>query len=493
MKFSYTKPCAITRALLFTCLFFSMISQAQVGIGNTNPNPSSALDITSTTQGLLAPRMTTAQRNTIISPANSLLVYDTDEKSFYYYNLPSTTWVKINASTNQRNYYKLVKSAADLAPELTAGGGSKYLLQTNTFYEINGTISLAFPIDLNDAYVSGIDANEDKLIRSSNGPIFEGTKGGSIRNITLVGGALKSAFNITGGSSLLIQNTIVANFANVGVISNLTLYFGNIIQFVGNNNGIIYTNINNLLLNNQAWNNTNGGTFEKFTGNFDLIEKVSGYTIVPNGAIGLDVNFSTTPLVVGTGVMLGTVFSGVGTYVRPYPAGSTYSGYNFSTAWTVNCPGIPRESDDVATGDINFTGNGTPTTFPATNGIKTKILGATSSNNLFRFERDLNNKIIYKGNKSRYFQVVSSLSFEQTQLATFIFYIAVNGNLIAESRVNTKPATSNGLFVSNDAGIQSAPIVGNILLKKDDYVEIYAVRDTGTGNISTVSLNLSIR
>lgn len=38
---------------------------------------------------MLAPRMTTAQRTTIVTPADALLVYDTDLKSFYYYN--STT------------------------------------------------------------------------------------------------------------------------------------------------------------------------------------------------------------------------------------------------------------------------------------------------------------------------------------------------------------------------------------------------------------------
>ena len=41
---------------------------AQVGIGTTTPDASSALDITSTTKGLLMPRMTAAERDAI-SPA----------------------------------------------------------------------------------------------------------------------------------------------------------------------------------------------------------------------------------------------------------------------------------------------------------------------------------------------------------------------------------------------------------------------------------------
>jgi hypothetical protein len=49
-----------------------------VGINNTNPNPSAVLDVASTTQGFLPPRMTNAQRTAIVSPAVGLIVYCTD-------------------------------------------------------------------------------------------------------------------------------------------------------------------------------------------------------------------------------------------------------------------------------------------------------------------------------------------------------------------------------------------------------------------------------
>ncbi|MCG2610349.1 tail fiber domain-containing protein [Flavobacterium sp. SM15] len=71
--------------------------QAQVGIGTTTPNSSSVLDVTSTTAGLLTPRMTMAQRNAITTPATGLLIYQTDNTpGFYYYN--SSAWVPFGGS-----------------------------------------------------------------------------------------------------------------------------------------------------------------------------------------------------------------------------------------------------------------------------------------------------------------------------------------------------------------------------------------------------------
>ncbi|MFY8165133.1 MAG: phage tail protein [Sediminibacterium sp.] len=49
-----------------------------VGIGNPNPNTSAKLDVTSTTQGFLPPRMTEVQRNAITNPAAGLQVWCTD-------------------------------------------------------------------------------------------------------------------------------------------------------------------------------------------------------------------------------------------------------------------------------------------------------------------------------------------------------------------------------------------------------------------------------
>jgi hypothetical protein len=77
--------------LVVSILCISAQSYSQVGIGTTTPASSSMLEIQSTAKGVLIPRMTTAQRTVIASPANGLLVFDTDKKSFWFYNGTATT------------------------------------------------------------------------------------------------------------------------------------------------------------------------------------------------------------------------------------------------------------------------------------------------------------------------------------------------------------------------------------------------------------------
>jgi len=472
MKNSYAHLSSSGKVFTLLILFLSFSINAQVGIGNTNPAASSVLDVTSTTQGMLVPRMTTLQRNAIVTPANSLLVYDTDLESFFHFDATPDpgSWVKINSTANERNNYKLVKSAADFPAPV----GGIITLVSNTLYEINGTITLNASINLNDAYVWGLDANEDILFRSS-GPVFQGTTGGSIRNITITGGG--TAFSITGGTSLLVQNTIITGMASVGTISNLGLYFGNIIQFLNNANGITYNNIGSLLLSNQAWFGTNNGTFERFTGTFSQIQKASGFSTVPSGAIGLDV--STNGLAVTNGVINGTVFSGAGTYVNKYTTGS-YPGYNFTNAWTVDCPGIPGEGDSEAIGYYYMVGNTTPTNIQNSN-TPYKIAGTTTGTNLFRTTHPENNRLTYKGRKSRSFEIICTGSMINPTLLTtktFTFYIYRNG-------VKQPSISAERKFTGNDIG--NFTLIGTLSLATDDSIEVYLESDSSAGGNPVVT------
>ena len=66
----------------------AVFNTGSVGIGNADPDPSAALEITSTTQGFLPPRMTEAEMNAIPSPQEALMVYclDCTPKGIYVFD-----------------------------------------------------------------------------------------------------------------------------------------------------------------------------------------------------------------------------------------------------------------------------------------------------------------------------------------------------------------------------------------------------------------------
>jgi|GEM_PF-3064336 len=71
--------------LITNSLWLTAISQS-VGIGTTTPDPSALLDLNSLDKGLLIPRMTINKRDAIATPAKGLMVYTTDDSSFYMYD-----------------------------------------------------------------------------------------------------------------------------------------------------------------------------------------------------------------------------------------------------------------------------------------------------------------------------------------------------------------------------------------------------------------------
>jgi hypothetical protein len=67
-----------------------------IGNGNTTAAASAILDLTSTTKGVLTPRMTTAQRDAITSPATGLTLYNTTTNALQNYN--GTSWETLNSN-----------------------------------------------------------------------------------------------------------------------------------------------------------------------------------------------------------------------------------------------------------------------------------------------------------------------------------------------------------------------------------------------------------
>ena len=80
--------------LIVNCFLINKTTaQISINTDGATPDASAMLDVTSTDKGVLIPRMTTVERTAISNPAASLLVYDTDEGTYWYYE--NSEWKEI--------------------------------------------------------------------------------------------------------------------------------------------------------------------------------------------------------------------------------------------------------------------------------------------------------------------------------------------------------------------------------------------------------------
>jgi hypothetical protein len=150
---------------LFTLLAFALPSSlfGQNGtlidyVGSTRDN-SAVLDVRSSNQGILVPRLTSGQRTGITSPANGLLVYDITLSEFYYYDSSLPGWsslsgaVPVTAVTASNG----LTSSGGTTPDITLGG----TLSGNTTITQNGN-NLTF--DLNGSGDFEVDGNSGSAL-----------------------------------------------------------------------------------------------------------------------------------------------------------------------------------------------------------------------------------------------------------------------------------------------------------------------------------------
>ena len=134
---------------------------AQVGIGTTTPNDSAALDITSTTKGLLMPRMTNAQRLVIASPAAGLQVFVTDFDGGRFMFYDGTEWGTLSFAETRPDAPTIGTAVAGnaqatvsfTAPSSDGGSAITSYVATSSPGAITGTLSQA---GSGDIIVSGL-------------------------------------------------------------------------------------------------------------------------------------------------------------------------------------------------------------------------------------------------------------------------------------------------------------------------------------------------
>jgi hypothetical protein len=184
---------------LFILSFVLISGFAQTGIGTTTPDASAKLDITSTTKGLLVPRMTSTQKAAISSPANGLLVYQTDGVIGFYVNSgtsASPSWLRINTDwTKSGNDISFTTGNISTTGALTGGNSSTS--------NISGFA----------ANVASISANYS-ITSADNGKVIQSTSASAI-SIAIPTG-LPTGFNCTVVQMGTGQITFTGTFFNRG-------------------------------------------------------------------------------------------------------------------------------------------------------------------------------------------------------------------------------------------------------------------------------------
>ena len=95
----FIEDMSMNNVLLCIVYFFLILpasAQIGIGIGTNTPEPTAALDVYSTSKGILVPRLSSIEMNAIVNPAEGLVVYCKDccVQSLFFFN--GTTWLSLN-------------------------------------------------------------------------------------------------------------------------------------------------------------------------------------------------------------------------------------------------------------------------------------------------------------------------------------------------------------------------------------------------------------
>ena len=75
---------------------YSLTAQVAVTTDGSSADGSAMFEVKSTNKGFLPPRMTAAEIGNIVSPANGLMVYNTDDEKVYIFVSTGNAWKELN-------------------------------------------------------------------------------------------------------------------------------------------------------------------------------------------------------------------------------------------------------------------------------------------------------------------------------------------------------------------------------------------------------------
>lgn len=236
------KKCGYAFLFFFSLILFTSDSFSQglsVNTSGTAADTSAMLDVSSTTKGMLVPRMTSAQRTAISLPATGLIVYQTDGSAGFYYNAGTSaapSWViLLNGTTGNVTTQGNTFNGANQLLKLDASGKipavdgsqltavpSTVTTQGNTF---NGTNQLVKTDG--SGKLPAIDGSQLTNIPSGTTPMQKFDMSGAQTSITL--------------TDISIRTVVLScNGRNTSIVSSFTYIFpsassyaaGTVLRFV---------------------------------------------------------------------------------------------------------------------------------------------------------------------------------------------------------------------------------------------------------------------
>lgn len=241
-----------------------------VGIGTTKPDQSAALDITSSTKGLLMPRMSLQQRGAIQNPAQGLVIYQTDFLSgFYFYD--GKEWKSMTQE----------KSVAGVDGDWTVTGNTGMHPSGNFIGNVD---NVAFNIRVNNQRAGFIDAAGG----AGNYNAFFGSRAGLSGFLAAQTGQANLGF----GSEALRDYTTGGSNVAVGAFAQAFTTTGNLNVAVGSNAlGANTTGSNNMAIGGGASRLNTTGSNNVAIGKFALYSTTTGSG---NIGIGPEAGYSET-------------------------------------------------------------------------------------------------------------------------------------------------------------------------------------------------------